>query len=433
MTLREKVGQLQQLDSVPNQWRVRDEHRELIPRGLVGSFLNVRGARNINAAQRIAVEQSRLKIPLLFGFDVIHGYRTIFPIPLGEAASWDPEAVEHASRIAAAEAAATGLKWTFAPMVDIARDPRWGRIMEGSGEDPYLGAVMAAARVRGFQGSDPAAPGRVLACAKHWVAYGAAEGGRDYNTVDVSEATLRATYFPPFRAALDAGAGSVMSAFHTINGIPATANRFTLTQVLRGEWHFDGVVVSDYESIKELLNHGVAVDEAEAARVALLAGIDLEMVSRLFGTHLPRLVEQGEVPPSAVDKAARRVLRTKVRLGLFEHPYADEAREAAIVGATEHRRVAREGAGRSMVLLKNERSVLPLGLKLQSIAVIGPLADDHEAPLSHWRGDGRPEDTVTLLAGIRARCAARPDVRVAYAKGCEIEGDWPRSSFRPFE
>ena len=422
MTLQEKVGQLQQLDSIPNVWRVRDEHRDLIPRGLVGSFLNVRGARNINEAQRMAVEQSRLKIPLLFGFDVIHGYRTIFPIPLGEASSWDPAAVERSSQIAAAEAAATGLKWTFAPMVDIARDPRWGRISEGSGEDPYLGAVIARARVRGFQGDDPSAANRILACAKHWVAYGAAEGGRDYNSVDLSEQTLRTIYFPPFRAALEAGAGSVMSSFNTINGVPASANPFTLTQVLRKEWHFDGLVVSDYESVKELLAHGVAVDDADAARQALLAGIDMEMVSRLFGNHLPRLVEQGLVPRSVLDEAVRRVLRIKFRLGLFERPYADLAREAYVVGAREHRAAAREIAGRSMVLLKNDQGVLPLKPQIRSIAVLGPLAEDRDAPLSHWHGDVRVEDVVTLLAGIQARAAGRQGMTVAHAKGCEIEG-----------
>jgi len=422
MTLQEKVGQLQQLHSVPDVWRVRDEHRDLIPRGLVGSFLNVRGARNINAAQHMAVEQSRLKIPLLFGFDVIHGYRTIFPIPLGEASTWDPAAVERSARIAAAEAAATGLKWTFAPMVDIARDPRWGRISEGSGEDPYLGAVMARARVRGFQGDDPAAADRVLACAKHWVAYGAAEGGRDYNSVDLSEQTLRSVYFPPFRAALEAGAGSVMSSFNTINGVPASANPFTLTQVLRKEWHFDGLVVSDYESVKELFAHGVAVDDADAARQALLAGIDMEMVSRLFGNHLPRLVEQGLVPRSVLDEAVRRVLRIKFRLGLFERPYADEAREAYVVGAREHRTAAREIAGRSLVLLKNNQGVLPLKPQIRSIAVLGPLADDRDAPLSSWRGDGRVEDVVTLLAGIQARAAGRGGLTVAHARGCEIDG-----------
>ena len=422
MTLQEKVGQLQQLDSIPNVWRVRDEHRDLIPRGLVGSFLNVRGARNINEAQRMAVEQSRLKIPLLFGFDVIHGYRTIFPIPLGEASSWDPPAIERSSRIAAEEAAATGLKWTFAPMVDIARDPRWGRISEGSGEDPYLGAVIARARVRGFQGDDPSAANRILACAKHWVAYGAAEGGRDYNSVDLSEQTLRTIYFPPFRAALEAGAGSVMSSFNTINGVPASANPFTLTQVLRKEWHFDGLVVSDYESVKEMLAHGVAVDGTDAARQALMAGIDMEMVSRLFGNHLPELVEQGLVPRSVLDEAVCRVLRIKFRLGLFERPYADEAREAHVIGTREHRAAAREIAGRSMVLLKNDQGVLPLKPQVRSIAVLGPLADDRDAPLSNWRGDGRVEDVVTLIAGIQARAAGRLGMTVAHARGCEIEG-----------
>jgi beta-glucosidase len=422
MTLQEKVGQLQQLDSVPNEWRVRDEHRDLIPRGLVGSFLNVRGARNINEAQRMAVERSRLKIPLLFGFDVIHGYRTIFPIPLGLASSWDPAAVELSARIAAVEAAATGLKWTFAPMVDIARDPRWGRIMEGAGEDPYLGAVMARAQVRGFQGNDPAAPDRVLACAKHWVAYGAAEGGRDYNTVDLSEQTLRTVYFPPFQAALEAGAGTVMSSFNTINGVPASANPFTLTEVLRKEWKFDGFIVSDYEAVRELLAHGVAAGEADAAQQALTAGIDMEMVSRLFGAHLPRLVEEGRVPQATLDATVRRVLRIKFRLGLFERPYADPAREAKVIAAPEHLSAARQVAGRSMVLLKNEGGILPLKPGVTKIAVIGPLADDREAPLSHWRGDGRPGDVVTLLAGVRAHVADRPVVKVTYAKGCEIDG-----------
>ena len=410
MTLQEKVGQLQQLDGDPNTGRVKDEHRDLIRRGLVGSFLNVRGARNVNEVQHMAVDQSRLKIPLLLGFDVIHGYRTIFPIPLGETSSWDPAAVERAARVAAVEASAAGLKWTFAPMVDIARDPRWGRISEGSGEDPYLGSAMARARVRGFQGQDPAAPDRVLACVKHWVAYGAAEGGRDYNTVDLSKQTLRTIYFPPFRAALEAGAGTVMSSFNTINGVPASANPFTLTEVLRKEWHFDGFVVSDYESVKELIAHGVAANEAEAAQEALTAGIDMEMVSRLFSNQVPRLIQEGRVPQATLDEAVRRVLRIKLRLGLFERPYADESREASVMGAQEHQAAAREVAARSMVLLKNEGGVLPVSSQVKSIAVLGPLADDRDAPLSHWRGNGRPEDVVTLLAGIQARFANRQDV-----------------------
>ncbi|MBV8487310.1 MAG: beta-glucosidase, partial [Planctomycetaceae bacterium] len=374
MTLQEKLGQLQQLDSVPEVWRIRDEHRDLISRGLVGSFLNIRGAKFINEAQRLAMETSRLRIPLLFGFDVIHGYRTIFPIPLGEASSWDPATVEKAARIAAAEAAATGLQWTFAPMVDIARDPRWGRISEGAGEDPYLGSVMARAQVRGFQGDNPGSANRLLACAKHWVAYGAAEGGREYNSVDLSEHTLRTVYFPPFRAALEAGAGTFMSSFNTINGVPATANPFTLTQVLRREWHFDGFVVSDYNSVLEMLAHGTSASEADAAQQAITSGIDMEMVSRLFITHLPRLLEEKSVSQATIDEAVRRVLKTKFRLGLFEHPYADLDREARVVGAAEHTLAAQEIAGRCLVLLKNDQEVLPLRTQLRSLAVLGPLA-----------------------------------------------------------
>jgi beta-glucosidase len=265
MTLEEKLGQLQQLDGEANG-NFRPEHRELVRKGLLGSTLNVRGVARTNELQRIAVEESRLKIPVLFGFDVIHGYRTVFPIPLGEAASWDPAAVERSAAIAAKEARAAGVHWTFAPMVDIARDPRWGRIAEGSGEDPYLGSVMARARVRGFQGNDYSASDKVLACAKHWVAYGAAEGGRDYNTTEVSERTLREVYFPPFKAAIDAGVGSFMSAFNDLNGVPTSGNQFTLTTVLRNEWKFDGIVVSDYESVKELINHGSAATESSTSR-----------------------------------------------------------------------------------------------------------------------------------------------------------------------
>src|SRR5947209_5175694 len=289
MTLEEKLGQLQQLDGEANG-DFRPEHRDLIRKGLLGSTLNVRGAHRTNELQRLAVGRSRLRIPVLFGFDVIHGYRTVFPIPLGEASSWDPAAVERASGIAAAEAAAAGVRWTFAPMVDIARDPRWGRIAEGSGEDPYLGSVMARARVRGFQGTDYSDPARVVACAKHWVAYGAAEGGRDYNTTDVSERTLREVYFPPFKAAVDAGAGTFMSAFNDLNGVPASANPFTLTRVLRGEWKFDGFVVSDYRSVEELINHGVAANGADAAREALNAGVDMEMASRLYNKNARELM-----------------------------------------------------------------------------------------------------------------------------------------------
>jgi beta-glucosidase len=417
MTLAEKLGQLQQLDSLPDG-TYRPEHPDLIRKGLLGSTLHVRGARWTNELQRIAMEESRLKIPILFAFDVIHGYRTIFPIPLAEACSWDPKAVERAASIAAAEASAAGVRWTFAPMVDIARDPRWGRIAEGAGEDPYLGSVIAQARVRGFQGTDYSAPEKVLACAKHWVAYGAAEAGRDYNTTDVSERTLREIYFPPFKAALDAGVGSFMSAFNDLNGVPTSANPFTLTQVLRGEWNFDGVVVSDYESIKELIAHGLAEDEAKAAQLALNAGVDMEMVSRLCNQHGARLIREGKVTQARLDEAVRRILRIKFRLGLFERPYTDEGSESILL-SREHLMAAREIAARSIVLLKNERNLLPLSKQIRSIAVIGPLADN-SAPLGSWPGDGKKEDVVTLLAGIRA--AVSPATRVLHARGCEVEG-----------
>jgi beta-glucosidase len=422
MTLEEKLGQLQMLDGLA-EGVYRPEHPEMIRKGLLGSTLNVRGAKRTNELQRIAMTESRLKIPVLFAFDVIHGYRAVFPVPLGEAASFDPAAAERSASVAAAEASAAGVKWTFAPMVDIARDPRWGRIVEGSGEDPYLGSLMAAARVRGFQGygeNGYSAPDKVLACAKHWVGYGAAEGGRDYNTTEISENSLRNVYFPPFHAALNAGAGSLMSAFNDLNGIPTSANPFTLTKVLRDEWKFDGVVVSDYESVREIINHGVAADDAEAAQKALTAGVDVEMVSRLYNQRLPQLVKEGKLPMAVIDEAVRRMLRVKFRLGLFENPYTDEARESSLILSREHMAAAREIAARSMVLLKNEREILPLSKDLKSIAVIGPLADDQANPMGSWTGDGKKEDVVTLLTGIKAKA---PAARVVHAKGCDLNTD----------
>jgi beta-glucosidase len=417
MTLEEKLGQLQTLDGEADG-NYRSEHLELIRKGLLGSTLNVRGAERTNKLQHIAMEESRLKIPVLFGFDVVHGYRTIFPVPIGLASTWDPSAVEKAAAVAAAESAAAGVRWTYAPMVDIARDPRWGRIVEGAGEDPYLGAAIARAQVLGFQGRDYGAAGKVVACVKHFAGYGAAEAGRDYNTTDIPERTLREIYLPPFKAALDAGAGTVMSAFNDLNGVPATANPFTLTAVLRKEWKFDGFVVSDYESVRELMNHGVAADEASAALQAVTAGTDVEMVSRLYSKHLPRLVRKGKISESLIDEAVRRVLRVKFRLGLFDKPYAEASREREIVGSAENRRAARSIAARSLVLLKNDRQTLPLRKDLKSIAVIGPLADNQAALIGSWSGDGRPEDAVSLLAGIRAKLS--PQTRIRYAKGCEI-------------
>lgn len=420
MTLEEKLGQLQQLDGEANG-NFRPEHLELVRKGLLGSTLNVRGAQRTNQLQRVAMNESRLKIPVLFGFDVIHGYRTIFPIPLAEASSWDPTLAERSAAVAAQEANNAGLRWTFAPMVDIARDPRWGRITEGAGEDPFLGAAFASARVRGFQGADYSAADRVLACAKHWVAYGDAEGGRDYNTTDLSENTLREIYFPPFKAAVDAGVATLMSSFNAINGVPASANAFTLTKVLRDEWKFDGFVVSDYTSVRELINHGIAANEEEAAAAALNAGVDMEMVSRSYNQFGPQLLKQNKISRATIDEAVRRILRIKFRLGLFERPYTDETREPASLLRPESIRLAREIAGRSMVLLKNDRETLPLNKNVGSIAVIGPLADDRRAPLGWWAGDGKEENTVTPLAGIKAKVTAQ--TKVGYAKGCDVTGD----------
>lgn len=420
MTLEEKLGQLQQLDGEANG-NYRPEHRDLVSKGLLGSTLNVRGAQRTNELQRIAVEQSRLKIPVLFGFDVIHGYRTIFPVPLGEASSWDTALAERSASIAAAEARAAGVHWTFAPMVDIARDARWGRIVEGAGEDPYLGAEMARARVRGFQGRDYSATDKVMACAKHWVGYGAAEAGRDYNTTDISERTLREIYFPPFKAAVDEGVGTLMSAFNDLNGVPASANPFTLTKVLRGEWKFDGFVVADYTAVQELIPHGLAANEADAAQLALSAGVDMEMVSRLYNQNGAALLRSGKLSQATIDEAVRRVLRTKFRLGLFDYPYADEARERSVIMSPANLSAASDIAARSIVLLKNERETLPLFKNLKSIAVIGPLADDQIDLLGPWHGDGNAADVVTLLAGIKSRVS--PTTKVTYAKGCEIEGD----------
>jgi beta-glucosidase len=420
MTLAEKLGQLQILDGEADG-NFRPEHLELIRKGLLGSTLNVRGAARANELQRIAMNKSRLKIPILFGFDVIHGYRTIFPMPLAEASSFDPALAERSAAIAADEASAAGVRWTFAPMVDIARDARWGRMVEGSGEDPYLGAAMARAHVLGFQGTDYSAPNRIVACAKHWVGYGAAEGGRDYNTTDLSEWTLREVYFPPFKAAKDAGAGTFMSAFNDLNGVPTSGNPFTLTKVLRGEWGFDGFVVSDYESVRELVNHGLAADEPAAARAGLSAGVDMEMVSRLYNKYGEQLIKEGKLSQDTIDEAVRRILRIKFRLGLFERPYVDDSRERTSLLSRDHLAAAREVAGRSMVLLKNDRETLPLSKSVKSVAVIGPLADSQKDMIGSWSADGRVTDAATLLAGIKGKLS--PEARIVYAKGCEVTGD----------
>jgi beta-glucosidase len=411
MTIEEKVGQLTQHDGGLG------DASDVVKRGGLGSLLNVLGAERTNALQHVAVEQSRLHIPLLFGYDVIHGYRTIFPVPIAAAGSFDLALIEQAQAVAAREASAAGIKWTFAPMLDIARDPRWGRIVEGAGEDPYLGSVIAAAGVRGFQGHSLADPQSIAACAKHYVAYGAAEGGRDYNGADISERLLREVYLPPFKAALDAGSATFMSAFESLNGVPATANRHVLTEILRREWGFSGFVVSDYGAVHELVAHGVAADDMEAAARAIVAGLDMDMVDDAFAQSLPQLVASGKVPLEVLDEAVRRVLRVKMRAGLFERPYTDPAREATDILTPSHRELARRLAQESLVLLKNDNDTLPLTRATKTVAVIGPLADDKANQLGPWAGDGRAEDAITPLAALRARLA---DARVVYAKGVDL-------------
>lgn len=422
MTLEEKLGQLNQPGGPGNDTgpAARAGSEADIRAGRIGSFLGVSGAAETRRLQRIAVEQSRLGIPLLFGNDVIHGFRTIFPVPLAEASSWDPAAVERSARVAAIEATAGGVTWTYAPMVDIARDPRWGRVVEGSGEDPYLGAAMAAARVRGFQGADLAADNTLLATAKHFVAYGAAEGGRDYNTADVSQRTLYEIYLPPFEAAVRAGVQSVMAAFNEVAGVPMHANRELIRGVLRNAWGFDGVLVSDYTGVLELQRHGVAADSAAAGVLALEAGVDVDMVSTIYLNQLARLVRDGVVRESLVDQAVRRVLRAKYLLGLFADPYrySDPARESARIFTPEHLTAAREMARKSIVLLKNSRAVLPLPKTILSLAVIGPLAIDSASSLGSWSAVGRPEDAITVLEGIRR--ALPEGTRIAYARGTDV-------------
>ncbi|MGH7543202.1 MAG: glycoside hydrolase family 3 N-terminal domain-containing protein, partial [Gemmatimonadota bacterium] len=349
------------------------------------------------------VEESRLGIPLLFAHDVIHGFRTVFPVPLAEAATWNPEAVERAARVAAVEATGAGVHWTFAPMVDVARDPRWGRIVEGSGEDPYLGSVLARARIRGFQGEDLADPTTLLATAKHYVGYGGAEGGRDYNTVDVSERTLHEIYLPPFRAAVDQGVESVMAAFNEIGGVPMHAHDELIDGLLREQWGWDGVLVSDYTGVLELIRHGVAADSIAAGILALEAGVDIDMMGGIYGGKLAGAVRAGQLDEAEVDEAVRRVLEAKAALGLFEDPYrySNPERERAVTLTDEHRRVAREVAREAIVLLQND-GTLPFDKEVGSVAVIGPLADDRDAPLGPWAGAGRVEDVVTVLEGIRA-------------------------------
>ncbi|HEV2198011.1 MAG TPA: glycoside hydrolase family 3 N-terminal domain-containing protein [Candidatus Acidoferrum sp.] len=425
MTLEEKVGQLVQYSAgqPTGPGTGRTDYDDMIRKGEVGALFNITTARQVNAFQHVAVEQSRLHIPLLFGLDVIHGFRTEFPIPLGLSATWNPDLIQQTARVAAQEASASGIRWTFSPMVDIARDARWGRMTEGSGEDPYLGSMIARAYVRGYQGTHLDAPDSIAACAKHFVGYGAAEGGRDYNSTEISEHTLREFYLPPFHAAVEEGAATIMSAFNSLNGVPSSANPFTLTQILRKEWGFQGIVDSDYTSLAELMNHGIAIDGATAARKAFLAGVDMDMVSSLYHDHMAQLVKSGEVPEAAVDEAVRHILRVKFALGLFEHPYADETKEAGAMLQKDSVLLARNAAEQSFVLLKNaavgSAPLLPLSANTKNIALIGPLANDKGNMLGSWGGLGRSQDVITLRTALNERIGAQS---VHYAKGAEITG-----------
>jgi beta-glucosidase len=422
MTLDEKVGQLSQLfyglipDTVKPEERLRMDK--------LGSLLFVTDPALINRLQHIAVDESRLHIPLLFGFDVIHGFRTIFPVPLAMAASWDPALVERAQSVAANEASAAGVRWVFAPMVDIARDPRWGRIVEGAGEDPFLGAAMARAQVRGFQGPELGSPDHVLACVKHYAGYGAADGGRDYDASFISEDNLHNVYLVPFRAAVDAGVGSLMSAYMDLNGVPATGNRFLLHDILRDAWGFQGFVVSDAFAVRDLTTHGFARDGRDAAFRALTAGVDMDMGSRTYTQNLASLVEQGRIPLAVVDDAVRRLLVAKYRLGLFDHPFVDETRAQRVLNAPEHRQLARVAAARTAVLLRNENQLLPLNRqKLSSIAVIGPLADSQRDIRGSWSFADDEKEAVTILQGIRNNVPA--GLRVEFARGVEMRRRYP--------
>lgn len=411
MTLEEKIGQLNQYSAgqATGPGTGRSDYADMIARGEIGSLFNLIGAKQTNEMQRIAMQKARLHIPLLFGLDIIHGYRTIFPIPLGLSATWDTTLIEQAARVAATEGSTDGIRWTFSPMVDIARDARWGRITEGAGEDPYLGSEVAKAYVRGYQQNLDASDD-IAACMKHYVGYGAAEGGRDYNTTDISERVLRQVYLPPFKAGADGGALSFMTAFNALNEVPASANPFTVRQILRKEWGFKGLVVSDWQSILELKAHGIANDDETAARKAILAGVDMDMEGNLYETQLAALVKSGAVPMSIIDEAVRDVLRVKFALGLFDHPYADEARSAfdGPISAAS-RALARRAAEESFVLLKNDkiggRPVLPIS-GLHKIAVVGSMADNAANMLGSWGAQGKPEDVVTFRSALAAYGAA---------------------------
>lgn len=422
MTIKEKIGQTIMYSG---DWDitgpiVSSNNMKLIKSGNLGAMLNVYSSKKTKELQKIAVEQTRLGIPLLFGYDVIHGFRTIFPINLGHAASWDIEDIKKSARIAADEASSEGLHWTFAPMLDIGRDPRWGRVSESAGEDVYLTNEIARSYVRGFQGQDLAKHNTIMACAKHFVGYGAAQAGRDYNTVNMGEDELRNVYLPPFKAAVDAGVETFMAAFNELNGVPATGNKFIFRDILRNEWGYDGFVVTDYTAINELVPHGFAVDEKHGAELAIKAGIDLDMMSGAYKSYLEELVNDGKIDIDLINDACRRILTAKYKLGLFDDPYrySDEERENKTIYKPEYLEAARESAAMSSVLLKNDNNALPLSKK-ETIALIGPLAKDKENIIGNWAAAGdRNGKAISIYQGIKSYLN---DANILYAKGCDIE------------
>ncbi|MHB8303648.1 MAG: glycoside hydrolase family 3 N-terminal domain-containing protein [Acidobacteriaceae bacterium] len=428
MTLEEKVGQLVQFSSgaPTGPGTGRQGYDAMIAAGEVGSLLNVADPKKANAFQHIAMEKSRLHVPLLYGFDVIHGYRTVFPVPLALASSFDPALVQQAARMAAQEASADGIRWVFSPMVDIARDARWGRIVEGAGESPYLGSAMARAYVQGYQGTSLSNPDSVAACVKHFAAYGAVIAGRDYNAVDMSDIMLRQVYLPPYQAAVDAGAATVMSSFNSLNSVPATANAYTLTDILRKQWNFGGFVVSDWGAVGELIAHGVALDNATAAQKAIVAGLDMDMESGAYHERLVSLVRTGVVPESTVDEAVRGVLRVKFALGIFDHPYANETAKP-YQATPEKRALARKAAEESIILLQNnakegQPKLLPIashGQTVKTVALIGPFGDSQGEMYGSWGGQGNPADAVTLRTSLEQRLQARGG-KLIYAQGTQI-------------
>jgi beta-glucosidase len=431
MTLQEKIGQLTLFTSDMDQTGpfLREHYLEDIRSGSVGAIFNAYTVEYTQKLQRMAVEETRLGIPLLFGYDVIHGHRTIFPIPLGETASWDMEAIEQSARYAAQEATAEGLHWTFAPMIDVTRDPRWGRVAEGSGEDPYLTAMVARAKIRGFQGTDLSDPHTMLATAKHFAAYGLPQAGRDYHTVDISELTLRNKILPPFQASVEEGVATFMTAFNDLFGVPATGSSYLLEQILRDEWGFMGFVVTDYTSINEMVPHGYARDEKHAGELAINAGVDMDMQGAVYYEHLAQLVSEGKVSLHAIDQSVRRILTLKFELGLFDDPYRynNPQRERDLVMTPQILEFARDFSRKSIVLLKNQNNTLPLSDNVRRVALIGPLADNQSEMIGSWSAAGDYAKSVTLRQGIINRQGNR--TRINYSRGSGINDD-DRSGFR---